>query len=171
MGVMGTWCQICGLPVQHDHYVPQDGMFAIWRGPATTWCASAVAFGPEHDWLLDAVGLRWSRDGDPAVVAGRVEDGVIVGPGGEDLPDGFVGDGLDERAALHRVCWELAGQPSSWEELDPPSLAELQPYHGQLFAFAELVADGRGWMLVDPRWDSAAGRRSRDRVLALLNAC
>ncbi|MEQ1508412.1 MAG: hypothetical protein ABMB14_39645, partial [Myxococcota bacterium] len=154
MGVLGTNCQICGLPVQHDHYVPTDGwMLGIWRGPGTTHCASAVAFGPEHDWLLDAVALRLGDRGEPAVVEGRVQDGVIRGLDGGSLPDGFVCDGVDERAAVHRACWRIAGAPASWAALAPRVVAgaddvDLAPYCGQLFELAALVEDGHGWMLV-----------------------
>jgi hypothetical protein len=37
-----------------------------------------------------------------------------------------------------------------------------------LFDFAAFVADGQGWVLVDPATDSPDGRRSGQRVAALL---
>jgi hypothetical protein len=69
VGVLSTYCQICGLPVQHDHYVAleNEGYFRIWRGDGDDGCEPAVTFGPEHAWLRLAVGLRLD-DTDPQVV-------------------------------------------------------------------------------------------------------
>lgn len=172
MGVFSTYCQICGLPVQQDHYVPaQDGdYFHIWRGDGADACAPIVAFGPEHAWLRRAVGLRLDERPAAVVVEGLVHDGYFTDERGNDRPDGeCVMDGLDERAALHAACWELAGRPGSWEaleHLEPP--AGEAPYRQQLFEFESFVADGHGWMLVDPAAEGPDGVRSRERIIALL---
>src|SRR4051812_1988922 len=107
MGVFSTYCQICGLPVQHDHYVAADGIFYIWRGDGDYGSEPAFAFGPEHAWLRDAVGLRLDDTDPDVIIEGLVHDGVFADYGS----DGFVMDGVDDRAALHRACWVLAGQP------------------------------------------------------------
>ena len=76
------------------------------------------------------------------------------------------------RIALHEACWRLAGQPTSWAPLahleDPAK--EQDDYRQQLFDFESFVADGHGWMLVDPDADSTEGLRSRQRILGLLGA-
>jgi hypothetical protein len=164
---MSTYCQVCGLPVQHDHYVqlPDEGFLRIWRGDGDDECAPEIPFGSEHSWLREAVGLRLD-DSDPTVVIeGLVHDGMFEGGGFDD----WVMDGIDERAALHRVCWETAGSPDTWgplSHLEPPSAEEK--YRQQLFDFGAFVADGHGWMLVDPAADSPDGQRSRRRIADLL---
>jgi hypothetical protein len=176
MGVFASYCQVCALPVQHDHYVPMNGMYYINRGKPED-PNFVVRFGPEHAWLKDALALRLNEEQEPILLEGEIHDGGIERPSGEgdgeeaayDFEDAFVADGVEERAALHRVCWELAGKPQTWahpSELEAP--AELRPYRHQLFQFKELMEAGSGWMLVDPRLDSADGRRSRERILALL---
>jgi hypothetical protein len=45
---------------------------------------------------------------------------------------------------------------------------EQAKYRQQLFDFESFVADGQGWMLVDPESASADGARSRRRILAIL---
>ena len=167
MGVFSTYCQICGLPVQQDHYVslPNEEYFRIWRGDGHDGCEPVITFGPEHSWLRRAVGLRLYDDEPQVVIEGLVHDGVFEGSGSDD----FVMDGLDDRAALHRACWELAGQPDTWQalsHLEPPA-AEAK-YRQQLFDFGAFVADGHGWMLVDPAGDSTDGRQSLQRIEALL---
>lgn len=167
MGVFSTYCQICGLPVQHDHYVPEEDSpyLLIWRGDGDDEEAPAFMFGPEHAWLRRAVGLRLSVSDAPVVIEGLVHDGVFEGSGSDD----FVMDGIDDRAALHRFCWEVAGEPDSWEPLsylEPP--AEQWLYRQQLFEFVAFAADGFGWMLVDPAVESPDGLRSRERIVGLL---
>jgi hypothetical protein len=125
--------------------------------------APLVAFGPEHAWLCDAIALRRDDRQTPAVIAGPVHDGWIEGEG----DGGSVMDGIDDRVGLHRVCYELAGSPELWKPADRvPDVPELSPYQQQLFEYAQLIADGDGWMLVDPRLPG--GERSRAR---LANAC
>nr|BFE60032.1 hypothetical protein GCM10020063_045580 [Dactylosporangium thailandense] len=167
MGVMSTYCQICGLPVQQDHYVPAPGggSFRIWRGDGDDEGGPAVAFGPEHGWLRDAVGLRLRAGDGDVVIEGAVHDGVFEDSGS----DGFVGDGLDDRAALHRACWDLAGRPDTFEPLADLEWPEAEErYRQQLFEFAGFVADGHGWMLVDPATGSPDALRNRRRIADLL---
>lgn len=169
MGVVSTYCQICGLPVQHDHYVPDGatGGWLIWRSRTDSDVAPAVALGPEHDWLRRAVGLRLDDSEPQTIVEGDVHDGVLECAGGLT----FVWDGLDDRAALHRYCWEAAGSPGTWQPLAGLELpAAEEPYRRQLFDFAAFVADGHGWMLVDPAGGTDAAHRSRRRITDLLAA-
>jgi len=174
MGVMSTYCQICGLPVQHDHYVPAEraDYFHIWRGDGDDEVEPIIPFGPEHAWLRAGVGLRYEDSALlMATVSGLVHDGYLESPGGglfgTDLMDGFG----DDRVALHAACWHLAGEPTSWEALghtnDIPK--DENRYRRQLFDFEAFVADGHGWMLVDPQDGSAEGVRNRERILTLLS--
>lgn len=175
MAVFATYCQICGLPVQQDHYVPAEtaNMFHIWRGDGADACAPIIAFGPEHTWLRDALGLRTDPDAlITPTVAGLVHDGDLENPASPlfstDLMDG---EG-DDRMALHAACWRLAGEPLSWEPL--AHLRDLpdgeRRYRQQLFDFEPFVADDRGWMLMDPESETPEGLRNRERILALIGA-
>ena len=167
MGVVSSYCQICGLPVQHDHYVrgAAESHWLIWRGREESGFGPAVAFGPEHEWLRAAVGLRLDDSEPQVIVEGGVHDGVFQCAGSGT----FVWDGLDERAALHRFCWEVAGSPGTWEPLADLELPqEQEPYRQQLFDFETFVADGHGWMLTDPAGDTDEARRSRRRITDLL---
>ncbi|MCW8139411.1 MAG: hypothetical protein KIT58_10965 [Planctomycetota bacterium] len=170
MGVIGTFCQVCGLPTQHDHYVPQpDGMLGIYRGGMPSQFTPVVAFGPEHAWLERALGLALSAARTPAVIRGRCSDGSLEDADGAPYPDGFVADGIDERAALHEACWRLAGEPASWDALAPAVRPHgLEAYQQQLFDLEALLADDAGWTLVDPDLDAPEGRRSRARISDLL---
>jgi hypothetical protein len=168
MGVLSTYCQICGLPVQHDHYVPAElgSYFHIWRGDGSDETDPIIAFGPEHSWLRHAVGLPVDERPDEAPVTGLVHDGNLTC--GDD--DFNVWDGFDDRVAVHDACWQLAGRPQSWQPLErcePP--AEEERYRQQLFDFEAFVEDGHGWMLVDPDADSPDGLRSRRRIVELLS--
>lgn len=62
MGVHATFCLICGLPVQHDHYVASGGenCWAIYR--AHNKPAGHFPFGTEHDWLLQGVAVSGSGE-------------------------------------------------------------------------------------------------------------
>ncbi|HEY5935649.1 MAG TPA: hypothetical protein VIU61_13460 [Kofleriaceae bacterium] len=168
MGVTASYCQICGIPVQQDHYIPQDGMLAIYRGEAPSAdddCKPVVAFGREHVWLKRAVAVAVRAGQDPAVVHGEIHDGYIDNP---TIRDGMVWEGFDERAALHEACWELAGKPERWTREWRIDGSELEPYCEQLFEFEKLVEDGRAWMIVDPRFDSADAQKNRTRIVELL---
>src|SRR5688500_5873690 len=124
MGVMGTYCQVCGLPVQYDHYVPAGDMWAIYRGDGRDSVAPVVHFGPEHVWLREAVGLRVDPSETTVLVEGLIHDGFFEGAFHD-----FVADGLEERAALHRTCYETIGRPGVWEPSGPiPPRDALAPY-------------------------------------------
>lgn len=164
MGVHGTFCQLCGMPTQHDHYVPSHGMLKIYRGAAGpggghTWEADEkpFAFGPQHAWLEDAVVLPWH---EPRVLRGRIEDGSLEGV--------MVFDGGEDGLALHHACWRIEGSPASTEPAfranGTHAWALVESYHEQLFDFASLAADGKGWMLEEP----LPGSRSRARIEAML---
>jgi len=170
MGVVGTYCQLCGLPTQHDHYVPtKSGMLKIYRGSSDNgghrWEADErpFPFGPEHAWLNDAVALPWD---EAKVLHGAIEDGILEA--GEDSC--MVFGGADDGLAFHRTCRELQGSPHSTDPAVSASETYLwslvDGYHEQLFEFTELKADGKAWMLNDPSTDA----RSRARIEALLAA-
>ncbi len=129
------------------------------------------AFGPEHAWLADAVGVRLYGDG-PVVARGTIEDGYL-----RDATTGFgadVGDGMETYLALHHACWVRMGSPETRAGLvtayDSHGWALIAPYHGQLFDLAGLRDDGKGWALVDPRGDSDEARRSDARIERLYQA-
>ena len=166
MGVHGTFCQLCGLPTQHDHYVPTaSGMLKIYRGSSENgghrWEADErpFPFGPEHAWLKDAVVLPWDEE---RVIRGPIEDGSI------DDGEVFVGDGGEDGLALHHACWELQGSPTSTGPAvranQTHGWALVEAYQEQLFDVQSLADDGKAWMLADPRTDV----RSRARVEAIL---
>lgn len=165
MGVHGTFCQLCGLPTGHDHYVPTaSGMLKIYRGAngpggGHEWEADErpFPFGPEHAWLEDAVVLPWD---EPRVLRGRIEDGVLDGV--------MVFEGGDDGLALHHACWELEGSPPSTEPAfranGTHAWAMVEQYHRQLFDFDALAADGKAWLLEEPK----PGTSSRARIEAML---
>ncbi len=162
MGVTGSHCQLCRLPLQHDHYVraANESHFKIYRGTAPngghTWEPGerAVAFGPEHAWLTDAIGLARSDVG-PALVEGLVSDGVLVDrrTGAEVV----VGEGDEDALTYHRYCWNQFGAPAgpgaagrSPRAQGTYGWAVIGAFGGQLFEFGELVDGGLAWTLVDP---------------------
>lgn len=165
MGVTGTYCLVCGLPVQHDHYVPteREHFFAIYRHDNQPH--GHFPFGPEHDWLLQAVGVS-ERD-EP--LFGRCEDGVL---GNSEQEGYFVGDGWEDACAFHVYCWEGAGQPRHYGQVAPfqehTQMAIAKPYQGQLFDFFQCSADGNSWILQDPNTED--GQQSRDRIDAILKS-
>lgn len=175
MGVIGTYCGLCALPVQHDHYVPEaegGGMLRIYRGSlpggsSAPWAPGedVFALGPAHAWLEDAVAVRLHGDG-PVLARGAVEDGHL-----RDRATGqalSVGDGLDTYVALHHACWARMGSPPTRDGVvtafGSHGWAMVEPYQGQLFDFAELRDHGKGWMLVDPRGDGDEAKRSHARI-------
>ena len=170
MGVMATYCQICGAPMNQDHYVELENLLGIWRGgDGHEVCDPAFAFGKEHAWLKDALALRLDERQNVAVLEGQVHDGGIEDAEGEGYDEGFLCEGLEERAALHRACWQLAGRPQAWKDValrrgeDP-----FEPFKQQLFEFTAFADAGHGWMLVDPGSTSPEGVRNRERIAALI---
>jgi hypothetical protein len=169
--VIPTYCQICGLPLNFDHYVPQeDGTLYIWRDD-DAWCEPAIAFGAQHAWLRLAVGLSFV-DGPSAEppLHGVVRNGFLE-PHDDQLEGQYAMEGAFDLAVVHRACWVLSGRPDSFRPLEHLQLpADQEPYRGQLFDFAAFVAHGHGWMLIDPNgyWPHAA--RNRERIIALLSA-
>lgn len=164
MGVHGTFCQLCGLPTQHDHYVPtRSGMLKIYRGSSEggghEWedDERPFSFSPEHRWLMDAVVLPWDEE---RVLRGAIEDGA--------LEDVMVFEGGDDGLAFHHACWAIQGSPGSTGPAiranGAHAWALVEGYHEQLFDFAGLSADGKAWMLDEP----APGTRSRARIEALV---
>jgi len=173
MGVFATFCQLCGLPVQHNCYVPHEGMYLIYRGPGSIAPGDpqpGFSFGPEHEWLRQAVGLRFDPSEEPQVLRGEVQDGDLMAPGApEDDEHCFVGEGDEDRMALHERCWELAGRPefaalSGATEL--PAWKELFQYQQQLFEFEAFEAAGFAWALVDPALPE--GAQSLERIQGIL---
>jgi hypothetical protein len=169
VGVHGTFCQLCGLPTQHDHYVPTaSGMLKIYRGSSEhgghRWESDErpFPFGPEHAWLKDAVVLPWE---DERVLRGPIEDGAIDDGHGESV---LVFEGGEDGLAYHHFCWELQGSPGSTGPAvranHSHGWALVEAYHEQLFDVEGLAADGKAWMLADPATDE----RSRRRIEALL---
>ena len=174
MAVMGTYCGICGLPVQLDHYVdnPAGGLW-VWREGAG-YCEPVIAFGPGHAWLSRAVALCSDETLPTMPMAGTVHDGYLYLGGAARDDGGYragvgVFPGIDDWSAAHRACWQLAGQPGNWQPLaGVPAPAGLEEYQEQLFDFQALIDDGHEWMLADPDADTPDGRRSRQRILGLL---
>ena len=172
MGVMTTWCQLCGLPCEHTHYVPTDeGMlFTISYGSENPRSSGEedgpFAFDASHRWLRQVVGLRQFGDG-PKVIHGIVEEGFLHYDGNK-LAEVFQ-DG-EEYLPLHRMCWELSGKPVEAAWFAPArSLHErviLEIYQRQLFDFHQFAKRGHAWMLADPGHSD----RSRSRIEALVKA-
>lgn len=167
MGVHATFCQLCGLPVQHDHYVPsRSGGLNIYRASMANgghdWSAEPqqpFPFTSAHAWLRDAVGLR-RFDGD-GVVRGPVEDG--------GLGDVYVGDGNEDALVFHHFCWELMGQPTdanvALRGAGQLGFEQLYSYQEQLFDFHRYAANGKSEWLLDPTTNA----RSRARIERILD--
>jgi hypothetical protein len=164
MGVHGTFCQLCGLPTQHDHYVrTRSQMLKIYRASSDngghTWepDEKPFRFGSEHAWLMDAVVLPWDEE---RVLRGPIEDGVLEGV--------MVFQGDDDGLAFHHACWMIQGSPGSTgpaiRATSTHGWALVEGYHQQLFDFDGLAADGKKWMLDEPK----IGTRSRARIDELL---
>lgn len=191
MSVIGSYCCLCALPLQHDHFVvcPGDDMgtyLKIYRGCEPNggheWLTGErpFPFGPEHEWLSQAVALA-RFDDEPALLSGMVTDGRLMDA--EGVHSVLVYSGCHDYAAFHRVCWQMMGAPRSagdaWYSVvdeERRSLrgvgtyewALLASYHEQLFDVFSLERAGQAWMLVDPRGTSAAAAHSRARVEAAL---
>lgn len=171
MGVFATYCQLCGLPLQHDHYVREAGgsMLKIYRGSSGgsehIWAPGeeVFKFGPEHAWLEDTVGLPLD---DGPLLRGRVEDGDLIDA--KTGVESFVADGIEEHIAFHARCWEMMGSPKTAEEairgIETPGWSIVEPYQAQLFAFSKFRDDGHGALLADP----AGSSESRDRIAGII---
>ncbi|NUO53622.1 MAG: hypothetical protein HOV80_32640 [Polyangiaceae bacterium] len=175
---MGTFCQLCGLATQHDHYVQaaRDGMpepppWKIYRGPDShDWAPGErpFAFEPRHAWLCDAVAVMGD---DGRVIRGRISDGAIVSADGDD--DEWIGGGMDDGVVYHHACWERLGRPESEQAAKTTygsyEQSFVEPYQRQLFDFHALSDDGRGWMLEDPR-ESARTAAHHDMLVDMVKA-
>jgi hypothetical protein len=171
MGVTGTRCAACGLPLHFDHYVPDasGSGLKIYRGSQPdgghTWAPgeNPVRFGAEHEWLRDAVAVMY---GDGGVVEGPVEDGVLDDP--KLKRKVFIVD-EDEGVGYHRRCWVLAGQPTladgALRGSGTHGWSLLSVYDGQLFELREYIDDGHAWALADPN-GSAESRARIESVIA-----
>ncbi len=178
MGVSSTYCQLCALPAQHDHYVPSAaGHLRIHRGSLPAgghdWdepleTSRPFAFGAEHAWLRDVVVVQ----GGPRPLRGFVEDGVFVDR--ESGAKAYVFEGDEEGVTLHHACWQLLGAPTApAETLRGRGLlawARVDAYRGQLFEFATWESDGKAGWLVDPTGDSPAAAASRRRISDMAEA-
>lgn len=171
MGVTGSNCQLCGLPLHHDHYVPTGGaMLKIYRtgseggGHDFEEGERVVPFGPEHAWLCDAVAVS-RLEAEGGVIRGTVVDGVLENDSGGHV---FIWKGDDEGFAYHHACWTLMGAPSTEADCVRAhglyAWAVIEPYDEQLWEHAEFRDHGFGWMLEDPK----SSPRSRARIEAML---
>src|SRR5262245_28464845 len=169
MGVTGSWCQLCRLPLQHDHYVPElgGGMLKIYRGSEPNgghrWedGERVVRPGHEHAWLADAVAVP----PEGPVLRGAVQDGTLVDRDSGETA--FIWDGDDEAYAYHHHCWEVIGSPATMMVCPggrgTHGWAVVEAYTGQLFELATYVDHGHAWALVDPRREP----RSRERIATI----
>lgn len=166
MGVHATYCLICGLPVQHDHYVATDkeDLWAIYRSDHQP--VGHFPFGPEHQWLLRGVAVN----DEEGPFFGSCEDGCLKTEDGEEL---YVGSDSEDFSALHAYCWNAAGQPREYNRIYHYRYTYgrtfLRKYQEQLFDFGRCVAQGDGWLLTDP--DLPEGRPNRERIDAILGTC
>lgn len=167
MAVIGTYCQICGLPVQHTHYVPtgDPNFLEIYSNAAdSSQVEPVLKFGPQNEWLRAGVTLPLSKDPSQPPHHGNFSEGTLEL--GKEVY--FVGNGLSDLAALHEACWSLAGKPS---ELDPirhlrysHAWATISRYHEQLFDFQSFVDDQKAWMLEDPVSSAKSKKRIQDII-------
>src|SRR6188472_4218765 len=98
MGVMATFCQLCGLPTQHNHYVqaargiiPGPPPLKIYRDPRShSWEPGErpFQFTEQHEWLCDAVAIMHDED---RVLRGKISDGGMAPVGGGE--EEWLGDG------------------------------------------------------------------------------
>lgn len=163
MGVHATYCPICGLPVQHDHYVAteQEDMWEIYREDNKP--QGHFPFGPEHHWLKRGVAV--SPEEGPFL--GHCEDGALISDDGEEY---YVGRDHEDYTAMHAYCWHAAGQPVDYNAMYHYKYVFdttfLDKYRGQLFEFSKCVASGDDWLLIDPTLPE--GARNKERIDAIL---
>ena len=158
MGVRASYCLVCGLPIQHDHYVAteREDMWEIYRSDNKP--DGHFPFTDAHSWLLRGVAVK--EDDGPYY--GSCEDGALLADGEEY----YVGDGYEDYLAMHDTCWKAAGQPRDYNEIYRCKYSYeatfLKKYQEQLFDFAKCVADGAGWVLEDP--NHPEGEENRKRI-------
>jgi Family of unknown function (DUF695) len=175
MGVTGSHCQLCCLPLHHDHYVfaaGGSGMLKIYRtrrpggGHDFEPGEAVVPFAREHAWLCEAVAIPRMGNEAQGVLIGTVEDGVLTDR--DSTSTAFIWKGDENALAYHRWCWERMGSPQS--EADCVRAHGLHAwgivdtYRGQLFEHLQFREHGYGWMLVDP----VSSERSRARIDGML---
>lgn len=193
MGVLGSYCCLCALPLQHDHLVHGQETPTIETSPLKIYRGSLpggghkwrtgeppFAFGPQHAWLAQVVGLA-RFDDRPELLMGTVLDGKLSDAEGTHSVSIYTG--CHDYVAFHRVCWQMMGAPRTasaalysvvdeeWRterSIGTYDWALLASYHEQLFDFAGLVRDGYAWMLADPMGTSPASAHSRARIEAAL---
>jgi len=175
VGVMATFCQLCGIATQHDHYVhaaagtPFGRTMKVYREPGPhVWARGErpFPFEEKHAWLRDAVVVRHE---DGSVHRGHVVDGVMSPSSGGSPTWIGAGDGTDGATAWHALCWERLGAPRPTAPLafstqGSYEWAFMEAYQGQLFDFHELCVDDRGFLLDDPR-SSARASAHLDRMV------
>lgn len=169
MGVMGTYCRLCGLPTQHDHYVltPGTAVMKIYRqsspggGHDFSPEDDRFVFGPEHEWLKATVAVPREAIEGP-VLHGSVSDGELVQEDGS--AGAFVAEGNEDRYAFHRTCWEALGRPADLSQVTPSAgtfdWALVEPFQQQLFELQVLRDQGKAHMLADPAHEP----RTRARI-------
>jgi hypothetical protein len=190
MSVVGSYCCLCGLPLQHDHYVISPGdighFLKIYRGCEPSggheWEKGErpFPFAAEHEWVAYAVGLA-RFDDEPSLLVGTVTDGRLTDA--EGVHSAAVYSGCYDYAAFHQVCWQMMGSPrrasDAWYSVMDEERRSLKgigtyewsliaSYHEQLFDVFSLERDGRAWLLTDPRGTSPAAAHSRARIEAAL---
>jgi hypothetical protein len=102
------------------------------------------------------------RDGQaPAVVHGEIHDGHVDD---RSIRDSMVWDGFDERAALHEVCWELAGKPERWTRQWNIGDSEL----AILRATVRVREARRRRTQLDDRRSALGPQKNRARIVELL---
>jgi hypothetical protein len=164
------WLTICGVSIEggDEHDDDADDDDAMSRLETKDIPGPDFKFSAEHDWLKDAVALRLKESSSPQIIEGKVHDGSFDS---KNSDEGYVMDGVYDRAALHRACWELSGQ-KEWQVIagiaGSPEWKKLKKYHEQLFNFVELAKDGFAWMLADPTLDQAESQKNRQRIQAML---
>jgi len=157
MGVIGSHCQLCRVPLNLDNYAAEPGghMLRIVR----------TENPGEHAWLCDAVAIA-RYDGDEPVLRGTVQDGSLTDR--ESGDDAFIWEGDEDALAFHHWCWQRMGEPANehaavrGEGLHAWSIVDA--YRGQLFEHAAFREHGHAWMLEDPE----RSQRNRDRIDAML---
>jgi hypothetical protein len=114
MGVSGTNCALCGIAVEHLHYVRTEvpNFFKIYRDEGCGF-TPAFPFGAEHAWLRRAVVVP-EREGDK-IRFGTVSDGWLRDLHGHEEPtaDRWAGCGGGRRGRpMQSLLLDLQPQSS-----------------------------------------------------------